>query len=455
VSNNLATTDGATVNDGAASTVSWQTAFALLFGMALNTMAQPCGRVAGYPIEQSIWLRSSPIICLLDTLVMISQLAVYRYLGDSFRDATRRIITFRFLDSIKSDPSSDPEPQQFVIGSDSDVELSEMDITDNTSGPQASQPVPTLAPTAAPVRRESFLPEIEKRLSVRFVFSTGSLIWIVGKLYTLSGIPGTQVLASFYLASFLSVEFVVWMSTPLSDVATLPSIDDPFHLRSSAVIQIFQQPEPRYKWARTLLLVVPALLLIYSYLAITNNNLVYDTFFLSLLAGSGGLFLSMVWMTGSVKIQPSVNAQEWLVVVSGVLLDLHYVILAGFYFTFSNPSWLVFLLTYLPSIASPAQDVLSAASKLTVRDVATAGAVLACCLCAWHVFSTVESTAYAIVQDVLVTIIMCLTILPLALMERVYYKLFAAKNLAYALAFYSILYKPDGTYSPSWESIWG
>lgn len=60
-----------------ASTVSWQTAFWTLVAIALNTCLQECGQVCGIKREFSILLRSSPIFCLTDTVVICVQLLYF------------------------------------------------------------------------------------------------------------------------------------------------------------------------------------------------------------------------------------------------------------------------------------------------------------------------------------------------------------------------------------------
>lgn len=51
--------------------LSWPSACWAMLALALNTMAQPSGRVLGFPQHFSFVFRSSPLICLIDTIVTL------------------------------------------------------------------------------------------------------------------------------------------------------------------------------------------------------------------------------------------------------------------------------------------------------------------------------------------------------------------------------------------------
>jgi hypothetical protein len=59
--------------DDALAEVSWQTAFFLLFSIALMAIAQPCGQFLGAHSKHRVWLRTSPFLCLIDTILMFIQ----------------------------------------------------------------------------------------------------------------------------------------------------------------------------------------------------------------------------------------------------------------------------------------------------------------------------------------------------------------------------------------------
>lgn len=72
----------------ASPSVSWHQAFSLLSPLALNTMFQLVGRVLGSSAVNSVWLRTSPIVCALDTLTLIVRLLAYRmFLRTTLRKA--------------------------------------------------------------------------------------------------------------------------------------------------------------------------------------------------------------------------------------------------------------------------------------------------------------------------------------------------------------------------------
>lgn len=57
--------------------VIWQNAFWALAAIAVNTCLQDCGRVCELPKKFTLLLRSSPVYCLLDSLVVMFQLCYY------------------------------------------------------------------------------------------------------------------------------------------------------------------------------------------------------------------------------------------------------------------------------------------------------------------------------------------------------------------------------------------
>jgi len=64
------------------SQVSWQSAFWALVPITLNTMTQPSGMILDgmildMPSRYGFFLRSSPIICFLDTIYVLSSLIYY------------------------------------------------------------------------------------------------------------------------------------------------------------------------------------------------------------------------------------------------------------------------------------------------------------------------------------------------------------------------------------------
>ncbi|PMD44731.1 hypothetical protein L207DRAFT_579660 [Hyaloscypha variabilis F] len=77
--------------------VSWQTAYWTLIPLAVNTMAQPSGRVLGLPPKYHTYLRCSPIICAVDTLSILIHLISYLK-SYSIKEAIPLFIRERFGD---------------------------------------------------------------------------------------------------------------------------------------------------------------------------------------------------------------------------------------------------------------------------------------------------------------------------------------------------------------------
>lgn len=77
--------------------VSWQTLFWITTTLALNSMTQPCGQVCRTPSRYRTYLRSSPLICVLDIINLWSKwiyLAYSRRL--SLSHSAKLVITERF-----------------------------------------------------------------------------------------------------------------------------------------------------------------------------------------------------------------------------------------------------------------------------------------------------------------------------------------------------------------------
>lgn len=149
-----------------ASTVSWQSAFWALVPLALNSMSQPSGMVCEFPSKFNFVLRSSPIICLLDALLVLARLAWYTAVLKSPSAAVQRIIRRRF-----------------------------QDIKDEAE--------------------ENSLASLRRNTPFRLcLFNLGALPQIV-KLYALRGLPWTKVWGSMFFGSSIAVELIVLISRRL------------------------------------------------------------------------------------------------------------------------------------------------------------------------------------------------------------------------------------------------
>jgi hypothetical protein len=65
-------------NQAALPEVSWQTCFWILVTLALNTMAQPCGKVCNSDSRYSMYMLSFPFICIADMLSIFSRVGYIR-----------------------------------------------------------------------------------------------------------------------------------------------------------------------------------------------------------------------------------------------------------------------------------------------------------------------------------------------------------------------------------------
>jgi hypothetical protein len=149
-----------------ANTVSWQSAFWALVPLALNSMSQPSGMVCDFPSRFNFLLRSSPIICLLDALLVIARLAWYTAALKSPSAAVERIIRRRFQD-IENEAE------------------------------------------------ENSLASLQKNSLFRLCLFTLGVLPQTIKLYAIRGLPWTKVWGSMFFGSFIVVELIVLVSRRL------------------------------------------------------------------------------------------------------------------------------------------------------------------------------------------------------------------------------------------------
>ncbi len=134
-------------------TVSRQSTFWAVFALGLNTFTQDGGKVLGFPAEYSRALRLSPIVCIVDTLGVLSSVAFFCYRSRSFKDGFTLAARHRCL--TEDDPAE---------------------------------------------------PRLERTWWFRFsVFAFGALPQAV-KVLAMGGIPLTEVWGMAYLVSFLVLE---------------------------------------------------------------------------------------------------------------------------------------------------------------------------------------------------------------------------------------------------------
>jgi hypothetical protein len=76
--------------------VAWTTILYALISFGLNTMLQPAGTVCGGPPSLGFMLKSSPIVCLIDTVYMCFKLLQYYWTSQSLKIAHMRLLRLRY-----------------------------------------------------------------------------------------------------------------------------------------------------------------------------------------------------------------------------------------------------------------------------------------------------------------------------------------------------------------------
>ncbi|KAH9209801.1 hypothetical protein DL95DRAFT_476286 [Leptodontidium sp. 2 PMI_412] len=179
------------------SQASWQTAYWTLIPLAVNTMAQPSGRILGLPAKYRTYLRCSPLICTADSLSIFIHLILY-YTAFPFKDAIRLLIHQRFDDDEKDD------------GKDGE-------------------------------RYEEGFQAVEKLTFVRWLFFIFGTLGPGIKLMAMEGVPWTKTWGAMFLVSFLVVEGLVvlsWICIPYDHYELLPgSLDADKLLRLKGKLQ--------------------------------------------------------------------------------------------------------------------------------------------------------------------------------------------------------------------------
>lgn len=146
--------------------VSWPSAYWALPPLAMNSMLQPAGEICGFDSSLRIYLRSSPIVCAMDTVFIFIRFAFYAYHGYPLRWAASAIVAARSpvaeVPRPDDDVDEDPEPGRFLL-----------------------------------LERNAYL--------LYLALGVGVVTQFV-KLMACSGMPWTQVWGCFYILSYLVVE---------------------------------------------------------------------------------------------------------------------------------------------------------------------------------------------------------------------------------------------------------
>lgn len=143
--------------------VPWQSIFWALVPLALNTMIQSTGQIVSLPKQYALMLRNSPIVCIVDCVLMLITLIHFMWQGSSISTAVHLLTVSRFQGS------------------------TDTIIRDNTLAGLLENPWLRL-----------------------FLFVGGTLPQTI-KLYGFHGVPWTKALASMYLIPILIFEVIAFI----------------------------------------------------------------------------------------------------------------------------------------------------------------------------------------------------------------------------------------------------
>ncbi|CAG8956401.1 hypothetical protein HYFRA_00003784 [Hymenoscyphus fraxineus] len=160
--------------------VLWYSLFWGILAIAVNTMSQPSGRVCDSPAVVGFMLRSSPIICTLDVLILVVRMAYYSISLKSARKAIQVVVIQRFA------------------------------LDDDNSGTFS---------------------DFRKNAIFRWFFFILTVVQAI-KIFAFEGVIWTKVWASMYIGSFLIIEMLVVIPSQWIDIPEKPekgSKSDPLH----------------------------------------------------------------------------------------------------------------------------------------------------------------------------------------------------------------------------------
>ena len=443
--------------DDIASEVSWQTAFFLLFGIAFLAISQPCGQFLGMHSKYRFWLRTSPFLCLADTLIIIAQFHYYSAKGDGPQDALRRIIRTRFAGTTPTLESADQINLTTLIPL-------EVDITEE-SLLNASLPSPRdeNIPLHIYPKDGETLASVEEKLYLRFILGVFPLFPAI-KLYTLTGIPWTQAFAAMYIASILSVEVLLWCTRPYEQVPLLAMLDsDIFTSDAFTIARYFEtiiirrtgRTFPLRRYLRRYLL--PASLIYFLTLAIlqeTSQEILSTVICSVLYAITIFDIVIDAAKTGTNNTLLSCFC-PWLLLLHSFFL---------FQYTFSyiilvTNVWLeiIHLILFIASILvfEPLRRNSTGSAVLAISFALAMSTIIFGLLLEFLDSGDILLGDYFLWFLIIAAIELLLFPLRLPQYHKYKYIVFAADNLFTFLLYYAYAYNPTGTIDPGWESIWG
>jgi hypothetical protein len=172
-------------------TVSWPSLFWGLVPLTINSMTQPGGMVCNADADVGFLLRSSPVICICDAVLMLIRLALDRHQASSWHEAHKRLIRRRF--------------QSYIY-----------------AGWKRNR--------ADMIRSNEWY--------FRLVVFTLTLAQSI-KIFAYGGVVWTKVIAALYLASFLIIEaLVVWPVARMVDIPDIERSESPVETYTPIMIAV-------------------------------------------------------------------------------------------------------------------------------------------------------------------------------------------------------------------------
>jgi hypothetical protein len=231
--------------------VSWQSAYWAIIACLVTIMMQISGKVCGAPLRYSVALRSSIVLCAIDTLLILVEFVWMLAVGCSIRVAARHVWYDRFaitkddldnrlalldLFDIRT-PRSERGNTSGHIRSDQIEFLHSLllrktenvlaDLPYSPPRPETENNLDALSSLVLPVSapRKEWYPGsgIGRgwRLSM-LAFAVGAFPQMV-KVFGMKGIPLTQTMTSIIFASFLVSEMLRLIAGPAGKVELYPS----------------------------------------------------------------------------------------------------------------------------------------------------------------------------------------------------------------------------------------
>lgn len=175
--------------------VPWSSLFWGLVPVAINSMTQPGGMVCDADADVGFLLRSSPIICIVDAVLIVVQLAIDRAgTASSFREAREQLIQRRFQSDIYAGFKKS-KTAEFAV---------------NWSNEQYFRCVVFVLTLAQSVK----------------IFAYGGIVW-------------SKVVATLYLGSFLVIEaLVVWPAAEMRNIKDTKRSGSPVVTYSSIALAV-------------------------------------------------------------------------------------------------------------------------------------------------------------------------------------------------------------------------